>query len=102
MGGAVYIDFNDPKSELMISSSYFKNISADMGACIVTNNPTGIVYVENNIFIENRGVTEWKVLIGSGSVLRSGEARNTIIKYSHNLAAFNEVENKGFIIFFFP
>ena len=97
MGGVIYNDFNDPKSELLIYESYFKNISADMGSCIVANNPSGTVNVENNIFLENRGVSEWKILIGSGSVLLSGESRNGIINFRNNLVAFNEVENKGLI-----
>lgn len=98
VGGAISTNFNHPNGQIMISYSYFQNNSADMGACLVTNNPTGTVYVKNNVFLENRGVTEWKVLIGSGSVLRSGESRDSIVDFSQNLVAFNEVEFKGLIL----
>lgn len=95
------MDFNDPKSEVIVSYSYFFNNTADMGTCFYANNPTGTLYIERNVFIENKAITEFRVLIGSGSILTTGGFENILIKFYHNLNFFNQVEYKGGFFFVF-
>ena len=95
MGAGIFLEFNYPESIVRVKESYFEKNIADMGACIISNQPTGTLIVDNNIFLENIGITEYRVLIGSGSVIQSAGTSSTIIKLLNNLIIFNEVEYKG-------
>ena len=101
MGGGISANFNDPNSQLIVSNSYFFNNTADFAACFAANNPTGTLHLEKNIFIENIGRTEFRVSIGSGSILLSSVGSpNTFVKYYHNINLFNQVECKGILFNF--
>ncbi len=90
------MEFNNPQSTLKIKEGYFENNIADMGGCLILNQPTGSVYVDKSIFLANFGFTEFRVYIGSGSVLQSAGTSTTMIYLSRNLIALNEAEYKGY------
>jgi hypothetical protein len=87
--------FNHPLSKMRIANCFFTNLSADLGACILANHVSGELIVEKNVFIENFGITEWRVLIGAGSVLQTAGTSATKIYFSGNIILFNVVEYTG-------
>lgn len=97
MGAGIFLEFNNPDSIVAVKESFFEKNSADMGACIISNQLTGTLIAEKNIFIENIGITEYRVLIGSGSIIQSAGTSSTIINIINNLNIYNEVEYKGML-----
>ena len=95
MGAGIFLEFNNPESIVAVRESFFERNTADMGACLISNQLAGTLLVEKNIFIENIGITEYRVLIGSGSIIQSAGTSSTIITILNNLNIYNEVEYKG-------
>ncbi len=93
--GVLFLEFDNPLSFVAFRNNYFEKNTGDMGACLLPNQPSGTVLVENNVFIENFGYTEARVFIGSGSVLQTAGTPSTYIKFYNNLNIFNDVEYKG-------
>ena len=90
------INFDNPLSNISITNSVFFGNLADVVGCLYAYQNQGILYLQNNTFINNTAFTRRKVGIGSASVLEISGLFAEVISIS-NLYFQNIVEYSGTI-----
>jgi len=90
------INFDNPLSSISITNSVFFGNLADVVGCIYAYQNQGILYLQNNTFINNSGFTRRKVGIGSAAVLQISGLFAEVISVS-NLYFQNIAEYSGTI-----
>ena len=61
---------------------------------------SGTIILKNNRFVNNKAITQNRVLIGSGAAIQISGSSFTIVKSICNIYIFNEMEYTGRFFFF--
>lgn len=95
VGAGISIEFNHYSSLILIEANYFEQNLADWSTAINAVHLSGTLVMKNNKFVNNKAITQNRVLIGSGAAVQISGSTFTIVKSSCNIYIYNEVEYTG-------
>lgn len=85
---------------MSISKNFFTKNRADLAASINAAHIRGMIYISDNIFIENFAVTQTYVLIGAAAACLIQGSTKTMVSSHSNLYIYNILEFGGIRVFF--